>query len=767
MRDKFVVTALLVALVSVCDASVVSAAPPGAPTNFQATVDGSTVSLSWGAPTTGAAPTSYTLIARTAAGAPLGTFNMGLATSFATAAPNGSFSVSVVAVNSFGTGPESAVRTFSVPSVPAPPGPPLGLGVSVSGSTVTFSWAPPASGGAPSSYVLLAGLSPGFASPIASVPTSATGLTVAGVPAGVFYVRVVARNAGGISTDSTEVSLTVGGGVPGAPTLNAPVVTAGPTVSLSWAPGAGGAPTSYTLNVSSATGVPLLSVPLSGTSAAFPGAPSGTYLLTLVAQNASGASAPSSQVTLVVPGAGTGGGGGGTGSFPAALSGVWQNTLASAGTFTNTLTGIQFSMTQGYSAQFKVQPNGEFYFAHYSSGVSSTCSFVSFFDQMTGLAEFSNGRLTLRPRERRLDVSNCGGPNSGSSQRPLTPVTFDAVVSDYPTSLDTTLQMELSNGPYPLALKLLNRPPPTNVQAPAQPPQFQLGPWPYYPELLGNWAVYESDFYNPQTGATLFRDCCGDGRFLRILADGYEAGFTFARANIEGVCKRDIIYFERGTANFLKTDERGSDTSQGDVRFTPTEARLFVRIRECGREDGTTSYTVTPQPRYHRWSYTPAITGSPEEFLIGCQYPQGYWGFAFCYNASPWISLQRRSQLDPAPHRAGHDLTGPSGREPIEEPLVSAERALAAPGAVRLRRAGLEPAGAPGERLEPAYLDEASRGAVGALAGGRRAPVRNQRPHDDDPAPENPHGFIARDGSGLAASARRRLLWWPSLSSYS
>jgi hypothetical protein len=721
MRDKFVVTALLVALVSVCDASVVSAAPPGAPTNFQATVDGSTVSLSWGAPTTGAAPTSYALIARTAAGAPLGTFNMGLATSFATTAPNGSFSVSVVAVNSFGTGPESAVRTFSVPSVPAPPGPPLGLGVSVSGSTVTFSWAPPASGGAPSGYVLLAGLSPGFASPIASVPTSATGLTVAGVPAGVFFVRVVARNAGGISTASTEVSLTVGGGVPGAPTLNAPVVTAGPTVSLSWAPGAGGAPTSYTLNVGSATGVPLLSVPLSGTSAVFPGAPSGTYLLTLVAQNASGASAPSNQVTLVVPGAGTGGGG--TGSFPAALSGVWQNTLASGGTFTNTLTGIQFSMTQGYSAQFKVQPNGEFYFAHYSSGVSSTCSFVSFFDQMTGLAEFSNGRLTLRPRERRLDVSNCGGPNSGSSQRPLTPVTFDAVVSDYPTSLDTTLQMALSNGPYPLALKLLNRPPPTDVQAPAQPPQFQLGEFPAYQEFLGNWAVYESDFYNPQTGATLFRDCCGDGRFLRILADRYEAGFTFARANIEGVCKRDIIYFERGTANFLITDTRGSDTVQGDVRFTPTEARLFVRIRECGRDDGTTSYTVTPQPRYHRWSYTPAIAGSTEEFMIGCQYPQGHWGFAFCYNANPWISLQRRNQLDPAPHRAGHALTGPSGREPIEDPLVSAERALAGGHAQPLRARHVTP------------LEQANR-RLQRLRRGRRA-------------------------------ARRRLLWRPSLSSYS
>ena len=220
------------------------------------------------------------------------------------------------------------------------------------------------------------------------------------------------------------------------------------------------------------------------------------------------------------------------------------------------------------------------------------------------------------------------------------------------------------------------------------------------------------------------------------------------------MCKRDIIYFERGTANFLQTDTRGSDTYQGDVRFTPTEARLLVRIRACGREDGTTSYTVTLQPRYHRWSYTPAIAGSPEEFMIGCQYPQGHWGFAFCYNANPWISLQRRNQLDPAPPRAGHALTGPSGREPIEEPLVSAERALAGGHAQPLRARHVTPHEQANRRQQRRWR-------------GRCAHVRDQRPHDDDPAPENPNDVIARDGSGLAESARRRLLWWLSLSSHS
>lgn len=277
--------------------------PPGAPTNFQATVNGSVVSLSWGAPTTGAAPTSYALVARTAAGVPLNTFDMGLATSFVTPAPNGAFRVSVVATNSFGTGPESTPQTFAVPSLPTPPGAPGNLVASAAGSTVTFTWSPPASGGAPGSYVLMAGLSPGFTTPIATVPIAApsTSLVVPGVPAGTFFVRVVAQNAGGISGASNEVSVTMGGvAPPAAPTLNAPVV-AGNTVSLSWTPGAGPAPDSYVLVVRTGGGAPLGALPFTGTATAIPGAPSGSYLLTVVALNAAGTSAPSNQVSLVVP----------------------------------------------------------------------------------------------------------------------------------------------------------------------------------------------------------------------------------------------------------------------------------------------------------------------------------------------------------------------------------------------------------------------------------------------------------------------------------
>ena len=153
-------------------------------------------------------------------------------------------------------------------------------------------------------YTLLAGSTPSFTTPQASVPlaASATSIAIPGIPAGTFYLRLLAQNAGGSSAASNEVALTVAGpAAPSAPTLNAPTVS-GSSVSLSWSPGAGGgAPTSYQLTATTSGGVVLATVPLSGASVSFAGVPSGTYLLRLVAVNGVGASPPSNQVTLVVP----------------------------------------------------------------------------------------------------------------------------------------------------------------------------------------------------------------------------------------------------------------------------------------------------------------------------------------------------------------------------------------------------------------------------------------------------------------------------------
>lgn len=278
--------------------------PPGPPTSLRATVVGNMVTLSWGAPVSGATATGYTLVGRLTAGGPvLAALPMGTATSFALNAPNGTFVLTVQASNGSGTGPESTPVTVTVPqSATAPPGAPSNLSASVNGTTATFTWNPPASGGPVENYVFLAGASPAFTTPLASLPLGAApSFTVSGVPTGTYWVRVVARNAVGSSAPSNETSITVAGLTPpGAPTMNAPTL-AGQTVGLSWSAGPGGAPASYTLYASVAPGgAPIATAPLTGTSVSFANVPNGIYYLKVTASNAAGTSAPSTEVAAVV-----------------------------------------------------------------------------------------------------------------------------------------------------------------------------------------------------------------------------------------------------------------------------------------------------------------------------------------------------------------------------------------------------------------------------------------------------------------------------------
>ena len=204
----------------------------------------------------------------------------------------------------FGPGPESDPRTVRTPAAIDPPGAPTALAASVVPLGVTVTWGAPTSGGAPSSYVLLAGAAPGFTTPLASVPLPASPNTVSfsGVPPGTYYLRLHAQNAGGTSAPSAEVSFTIAPTLPpAAPTMNTPSVS-GNTISLSWSSGGGGTPTYYVLTATlTPSGPALANINLSGTNVSIPGVPSGTYFLRLTAVNASGASTASNQVTLVVP----------------------------------------------------------------------------------------------------------------------------------------------------------------------------------------------------------------------------------------------------------------------------------------------------------------------------------------------------------------------------------------------------------------------------------------------------------------------------------
>ena len=134
-----------------------------------------------------------------------------------------------------------------------PPGAPV-LSSSVIGNTVRLSWAPSAVGGAPTSYVVVAGSAPGLTN-LGVLPVgSATSLTV-NVADGTYYVTVVGRNGFGPGPPSNEVTVQVG-----APPCTLPPTApgalmhtiAGSVVSLQWS----GSPTAagYLVDAGTAPG---------------------------------------------------------------------------------------------------------------------------------------------------------------------------------------------------------------------------------------------------------------------------------------------------------------------------------------------------------------------------------------------------------------------------------------------------------------------------------------------------------------------------------
>ncbi|MEZ5283249.1 MAG: fibronectin type III domain-containing protein, partial [Vicinamibacterales bacterium] len=195
---------------------------PGPPANVQTSVVGSVLNVSWSAPTTGGAPTGYTLVARTTLGALIASQPVGTITTFAATVPDGTYVISVYATNAAGAGAESAPSTAVVPSGSVvPPGAPRNLSATQSGSAVVFAWTPPASGGPVATYVLSAATTPGGA-PIASLSVGGalTQTSVPGVPPGVYYARVVAVNAAGTSLPSNTATVTVAAAGGSRSTLN-------------------------------------------------------------------------------------------------------------------------------------------------------------------------------------------------------------------------------------------------------------------------------------------------------------------------------------------------------------------------------------------------------------------------------------------------------------------------------------------------------------------------------------------------------------------
>jgi hypothetical protein len=190
--------------ISVDDPSI-----PDAPVNLAAESRDRAVKLTWQPAASGAAPASYVI-----EGAAAGSSNWGavgrtsLPTFVVTGAPAGAWQLRVRAVSAGGSSAPSTVLAVTTSACAGPPSAPSALARLVTGNLVTFAWQPPTSGD-PLEYVIEAGSNIGLADLARVAITIGTPSFETAAPAGVYVVRLRARNECGLSPASDEIVVRV------------------------------------------------------------------------------------------------------------------------------------------------------------------------------------------------------------------------------------------------------------------------------------------------------------------------------------------------------------------------------------------------------------------------------------------------------------------------------------------------------------------------------------------------------------------------------
>jgi subtilisin family serine protease len=278
------------------------AEPPEAPTNLTANVTGATVRLQWQAPAFGLVGAYVIEAGRSSGGVDVFRGAVGLATSFSATVPGGTYYVRVRAQNGAGDSNPSNEVTVSISADAAqPPGPPSQVSAWADGTHVTVEWNPPTSVAAPATYIVQVGSAPGatdtFVGGVGNV-TAASGV----LPLGTYYVRVFAQNAFGIGPASPELTLVVDGRcpLPDAPSVTGSV---GPGhATLSWSVPGASRISEFVLEAGTAPGASNYYAGSVGATTTVSGAvPPGTYYVRVRARSSCGLSAPSAELTLVVP----------------------------------------------------------------------------------------------------------------------------------------------------------------------------------------------------------------------------------------------------------------------------------------------------------------------------------------------------------------------------------------------------------------------------------------------------------------------------------